>query len=285
MRERDWAGKILFICATFSALVVFLITFYLLREGLGVLNWGFISGMIWNPESDLYGILPTLTSTLIVVAGAVVIAVAIGIPSAIFLAEFAPFWLRNIVKSAVEVITGIPSVVIGLFGVMVIVPFIRDNIGGRNGESILAGWIVLALMIIPNIITISEDAIRAVPTAYREASLALGATKWQTIKNAVLPSAVSGIMASLVLGIGRAIGETMAVLMVIGNPNIPFIPTSIVDQVRTLTSTIAIEFSYVQWGSTHQQALYAMGVVLFIIVMALNFVATFVIRRRLIHEE
>jgi phosphate transport system permease protein len=285
MGERGWAGRILFVCASFSALVVFLITFYLLKEGLGVIGGDFVSGMIWNPESDLYGILPTLASTLIVVAGAVVIAVSVGILSAIFLAEFAPFWLRNIVKSAVEVITGIPSVVIGLFGVMVIVPFIRDYVGGRNGESILAGWIVLALMIIPNIITISEDAIRAVPTAYREASLALGATKWQTIKNAVLPSAISGIMASLVLGIGRAIGETMAVLMVIGNPNIPFLPTSVVDQVRTLTSTIAIEFSYVQWGSKHQQALYAMGVVLFLIVMALNFVATFVIRRRLIHEE
>jgi len=139
-------------------------------------------------------------------------------------------------------------------------------------------------MIIPKIITISEDAIRAVPTDYREASLALGATKWDTIRRAVLPSAISGIMVSLVLGIGRAIGETMAVLMVIGNPNIPFIPTSVVDQVRTFTSTIAIEFGYVQWGSTHQQALYAMGVVLFFIVMALNFVATFVIRRRLIHE-
>ncbi len=285
MRKSDWVGRVLFVCATFSALVVFLITFYLLREGLGVLNWGFLTGMIWNPEADLYGTLPTLVSTLIVVAGAVVIAVAIGIPCAIFLAEFAPFWLRNIVKSTVEAITGIPSVVIGLFGVMVIVPFIRDNIGGRNGESILAGWIVLALMIIPNIITISEDAIRAVPTAYREASLALGATKWDTIRKAVLPSAISGIMASLVLGVGRAIGETMAVLMVIGNPNIPFVPTSVVDQVRTFTSTIAIEFGYVQWGSTHQQALYAMGVVLFIIVMALNFVATFVIRRRLIHEE
>jgi phosphate transport system permease protein len=285
MGKSDWAGRILFVCATFSALVVFLITFYLLREGFGVLNFGFLTGMVWNPESDLYGIIPTLVGTLIVVAGAVVIAIAIGIPSAIFLAEFAPFWLRNIIKSAVEVITGIPSVVIGLFGVMVIVPFIRDNIGGRNGESILAGWIVLALMIIPNIITISEDAIRAVPTAYREASLALGATKWDTIVRAVLPSAISGIMASLVLGIGRAIGETMAVLMVIGNPKIPFIPTSIVDQVRTFTSTIAIEFSYVQWGSTHQQALYAMGVILFFIVMVLNFVATFIIRRRLIHEE
>jgi phosphate transport system permease protein len=284
MGGSDWAGRILFVCASFSAVVVFLITFYLLREGLGVLNWEFLSGMTWNPGVEQFGILPTLVSTLIVVAGAIVIAVSIGIPSAIFLAEFAPFWLRNIIKSSVEVIVGIPSVVIGLFGVMVIVPFIRDYIGGRNGESIIAGWVVLALMIIPNIITISEDAIRAVPSAYKEASLALGATRWETIRRVVLPSATSGIMASLVLGVGRAIGETMAVLMVIGNPNIPFIPTSIVDQVRTLTSTIAIEFGYVQWGSAHQQALYAMGVVLFFIVMALNFVATFIIRRKMLSE-
>jgi len=285
MSKGDWVGRILFVCASFSALVVFLITFYLLREGIGVLNWDFLTGTIWNPSLDLYGILPTLVSTLIVVGGAIVIAVAIAIPCAIFLAEYSPFWLRNIIKSAVEVIVGIPSVVIGLFGVIVIVPFIRDNIGGRNGEGILAGWIILALMIIPNIITISEDALRAVPSAYREASLALGATRWQTMRNVILPNASSGIRASLILGVGRALGETMAVLMVIGNPNIPFFPTSILDQVRTLTSTIAIEFSYVTWGSPHQQALYAMGVVLFFIIMVLNFVATFVIRKKVIAGE
>jgi phosphate transport system permease protein len=285
MRKNDWVERLLLICASISAIVVFLITFYLLREGIGVLNWDFLTGMTWNPNLNLFGIFPTLVSTLIVVAGAVFIAVAIAIPCAIFLAEYAPFWLRNIIKSAVEVIVGIPSVVIGLFGVIVIVPFIRDYVGGRNGEGILAGWIILALMIIPSIITISEDALRAVPSAYREASLALGATRWQTMRNILLPSASSGIRASLILGVGRALGETMAVLMVIGNPNIPFIPTSVLDQVRTLTSTIAIEFSYVSWGSQHQQALYAMGVVLFFIVMALNFVATFVIRKKVISGE
>jgi len=285
MRKSDWVGRLLFVCTSISALVVFLIIFYLLREGIGVLNWDFLTGMTWNPNLNLFGIFPTLVSTLIVVAGAVVIAVAIAIPCAIFLAEYAPFWLRNIIKSAVEVIVGIPSVVIGLFGAIVIVPFIRDYIGGRNGEGILAGWIILALMIIPNIITISEDALRAVPSAYREASLALGATRWQTMMKVLLPSASSGIRASLILGVGRALGETMAVLMVIGNPNIPFLPATVLDQVRTLTSTIAIEFSYVSWGSQHQQALYAMGVVLFFIVMALNFVATFVIRKKVIAGE
>ncbi len=166
---------------------------------------------------------------------------------------------------------------------MIIVPFIRNNIGGR-GESILAGWIVLAFMILPNLITIAEDSIRAVPRAYREASLAMGATKWQTVWNVVLPSASSGIRTALVLGIGRAMGETMAVLMVVGNPETPWIPVSILDRVRVLTSTIAIEFSYTEWGSPHQHALFAIGVVLFFMVTVLNFVATFVIKGKNIHE-
>ncbi|MBN2335602.1 phosphate ABC transporter permease subunit PstC [Candidatus Bathyarchaeota archaeon] len=279
MRSGDVIGKILFLCASFSAVVVFLITFFLLREGIRVLNWGFITGMTWSPHRDLFGILPTLVGTVYVVAGAVVIATAIGVPTAIYLAEFAPFWLRNIVKSTVEVIVGIPSVVIGFFGLMVLVPFIRNNIGGR-GESILAGWIVLAFMILPNLITIAEDSLRAVPRAYREASLALGATRWQTVRNVVLPTAASGIRTALVLGVGRAMGETMAVLMVVGNPETPWIPTGVLDRVRMLTSTIAIEYSYAEWGSSHQYALFAIGVVLFFMVTALNFIATFVIRRR-----
>ena len=273
----------MFLCASFSAVIVFLITLFLLQEGIKVLNWDFITGMIWSPHKGLFGIFPTMVGTVYVVAGAIILATAIGIPSAIFLSEFSPFWLRNIIKSCDEVITGIPSVVIGFFGIMVIVPFIRDNIGGR-GESILAGWIVLSFMILPNLITISEDSLRAVPGAYREASLALGATKWQTVRNVVLPSASSGIRAALILGVGRAMGETMAVLMVVGNPETPWIPTGILDRVRVLTSTIAIEFSYAEWGSPHQYALFAIGVVLFFMVTILNFLATFVIRRGNIHE-
>jgi phosphate transport system permease protein len=279
MRNGDMVSRMLFLCASLSAVIVFLITTFLLREGIKVLNPGFLFGMTWSPHRGLYGIFPTIVGTLCVVAGAVVIATVIGIPSAIFLSEFSPFWVRNIVKSSVEVIVGIPSVVIGFFGLTVLVPFIRDHIGGR-GESILAGWIVLAFMILPNLITIAEDSLRAVPRSYREASLALGATKWQTVRNVVLPSASSGIRAALVLGVGRAMGETMAVLMVVGNPETPWIPTGILDRVRMLTSTIAIEFSYAEWGSTHQHALFAIGVVLFLMVTALNFIATFVIRRK-----
>jgi len=278
MRSGDVVSKVLFLCASLSAIIVFLITAFLLREGIKVLTPGFLFGMTWSPHRGLFGIFPTIVGTLCVVTGAVIIATAIGIPSAIFLSEFSPFWVRNIIKSSVEVIAGIPSVVIGFFGLTVLVPFIRDHVGGR-GESILAGWIVLAFMILPNLITIAEDSLRAVPRSYREASLALGATRWQTVRNVVLPSASSGIRAALVLGVGRAMGETMAVLMVVGNPETPWIPTGILDRVRMLTSTIAIEFSYAEWGSTHQHALFAIGVVLFFMVTALNFIATFVIRR------
>ena len=279
MRSGDVVSKVLFLCASLSAIIVFLITAFLLREGIKVLTPGFLFGMTWSPHRGLFGIFPTIVGTLCVVTGAVIIATAIGIPSAIFLSEFSPFWVRNIIKSSVEVIAGIPSVVIGFFGLTVLVPFIRDHIGGR-GESILAGWIVLAFMILPNLITIAEDSLRAVPRSYREASLALGATKWQTVRNVVLPSASSGIRAALVLGVGRAMGETMAVLMVVGNPETPWIPTGILDRVRMLTSTIVIEFSYAEWGSTHQHALFAIGVVLFFMVTALNLIATFVIRRK-----
>jgi len=279
MRTGDMVSRILFLCASLSAVIVFLITAFLLQEGIKVLTPGFLFGMTWSPHRELFGIFPTIVGTLGVVVGAVVIATVIGIPSSIFLSEFSPFWVRNIIKSSVEVIVGIPSVVIGFFGLTVLVPFIRDHVGGR-GESILAGWIVLAFMILPNLITIAEDSLRAVPRSYREASLALGATKWQTVRNVVLPSASSGIRAALVLGVGRAMGETMAVLMVVGNPETPWIPTGILDRVRMLTSTIAIEFSYAEWGSTHQHALFAIGVVLFFMVAALNFIATFVIRRR-----
>jgi len=278
MRSGDVVSKVLFLCASLSAVIVFLITAFLLREGIKVLTPGFLFGMTWSPHRGLFGIFPTIVGTLCVVTGAVIIATAIGIPSAIFLSEFSPFWVRNIIKSSVEVIAGIPSVVIGFFGLTVLVPFIRDHVGGR-GESILAGWIVLAFMMLPNLITIAEDSLRAVPRSYREASLALGATRWQTVRNVVLPSASSGIRAALVLGVGRAMGETMAVLMVVGNPETPWIPTGILDRVRMLTSTIAIEFSYAEWGSTHQHALFAIGVVLFFMVTALNFIATFVIRR------
>lgn len=279
MKKESIIGKMLFVCASFSAIIVFLIIIFLLREGISALNWDFLTGMVWKPKNDQFGIIPTIVGTLIVSAGAIAISMGVGIPCAIFLAEYSPLWLRNIVKSSVEVLVGIPSVVLGFFGLMVVVPLIRDNLGGR-GESILAAWIILSIMILPNVISISEDTIRSVPREYKEASLALGATRWQTIRNTILPIASPGIRVAVILGLGRALGETMAVLMVVGNPEVPWIPTSILDRARVLTSTIALEHSYVEWGSPHQYALFAIGVVLFILVMILNFVASFIIKGR-----
>lgn len=277
----DWIiRKILFAFASVSTIIVFLITIFMLREGVFALNWDFLTGMVWSPHKGQFGIFPTIVGTLFVVSGAIAISVAIGVPCAIYLAEYSPFWLRNVIKSSVEVLSGIPSVVLGFFGLLVLVPLIRDNIGGK-GESILAAWIILAIMILPHIISLSEDALRAIPKEYKDASLALGATKWQTIRRVLLPSASPGIRTAIILGVGRALGETMAVLMVVGNPETPWIPTSILDRARALTSTIAIEISYAEWGSPHQYALFAIGVVLFVMVMALNFIATFVIKGEL----
>jgi len=273
--------KLLFICALSSILIVFFLIGFTIKESLPALALGrdFIVGMTWRPSHAQFGILPIVVSTFIVGIGALAIAAAVGIPTAIYLAEFAPERLRNIIKPSVEMLVGIPSVVLGFFGLMVLVPFIRNNIGGY-GECILAGWMILAIMTLPHVVSISEDAIRAVPRTYKEASLALGATPLQTIRKAILPSARSGILASLILGMGNAIGETMAVLMVIGNPSIPWIPTSVLEPVRVLTSTIIIEISYVVWGSMHQHALFALGVILFIIVAVLNVITTTILREK-----
>ncbi|MBN1762064.1 MAG: phosphate ABC transporter permease subunit PstC [Methanomicrobia archaeon] len=272
--------KLLFICALSSILIVFFIIAFILKEGFPALTLGgdFIAGMTWRPSRNQFGILPIVISTFIVGIGALAIAAAIGIPAAIYLAELSPEWFRNIIKPSIEMLVGIPSIVLGFFGLMVLVVFIRDTIGGY-GECILAGWIILSIMTLPHVISISEDSIRAVPEAYKEASLGLGATHLQTIRRVILPHARSGILASLVLGMGNAIGETMAVLMVIGNPNIPWIPTGVLEPVRVLTSTIVIEISYAVWGSIHQHALFALGVVLFIIVALLNAITTAIIRK------
>ncbi|MBN1454663.1 MAG: phosphate ABC transporter permease subunit PstC [Methanomicrobia archaeon] len=272
--------KVLFACALSSILIVLFIVIFIFQEGFPALLLGtrFFFGMTWWPSHDLFGIVPTVVSTFIVGIGALGIAALIGIPTAIYLAEFAPEWMRNIIKPSVEMLVGIPSIVLGFFGLMVLVVAIRDNLGGY-GECILAGWLILAVMTLPHVISISEDSIRAVPRTYKEASLGLGATQLQTIRKVILPHAKSGILASLVLGMGNAIGETMAVLMVIGNPNIPGIPTSVLDSVRVLTSTIVIEHAYVDWGSMHQHALFALGAVLFVIVAILNLLTCAVIRK------
>jgi len=210
-----------------------------------------------------------------VTLGAAVLGVPVGICCSIFLTEFAPAALRNIFRPAIQMLAGIPSVVYGFWGLIFIVPFIRDRLGGP-GLSILAGSVILAIMILPTVISISEVSILSLPRQYKEGALALGMTHWQTIWSVLLPTAKSGIVAAVILGVGRAIGETMAVIMVLGNA--VAIPASILDPVRTLTTNIGIEMGYA--SGEHREALFATGIVLFIIIMILNSVAQYIARKK-----
>ncbi|MDF2956161.1 MAG: ABC-type phosphate transport system [Candidatus Alkanophagales archaeon MCA70_species_2] len=267
--------------ATSAIFIVIFIIIFMLKESFPVfLEYGFdfVFGTLWKPAAGSFGIFPMIVATILVSGLALLIAAPLGVACAIFLAEYAPLLVRNVVKPVVEMLVGIPSVIIGFFGLMVIVPFLRAHLGGY-GLCLLAGGITLAIMTLPHVVSISEDAIRAVPRSYREASLALGATKWTTIRRVILPSAKSGVLAAIILGMGRAVGETMAVLMVVGNPETPWIPTSLLDPVRPLTSTIILEIEYALWGSMHERSLFAIGVVLFVIVAILNLIAVKIIKK------
>ncbi len=270
--------KALFFTALSASIVLFLIAFFIFQQGIPLIfKTGvgrFLFGFKWAPTQGLFGIYPFIIGSFFVTAGALIISVPLGLGCAIFLAEFAPKTLSRILKPIIELLAGIPSVVYGFVGVIVLAPLIRTLLGGP-GLSVMASAIILAIMVLPTIISISYDAICAVPHSYREGSLALGATKWQTITGVVLKAARSGIIASLILGIGRAIGETMAVIMVAGNAL--KIPTSILDPTRTLTSNIALEMAYAT--GDHRQALFATGVILFIIIMLINSVAYIFIKK------
>ncbi len=254
----------LFLFAAFIAVISILLIFlfvgirgFPIISKVGLLN--FIFGMDWTPTEGRFGAFPLIVGSLLVTLGALVIGGPLGVSVAIFLAEIAPDSMRRIVRPAVELLAGIPSVVYGFFGIVVIVPIIRKLVGG-SGFGFLTGSVVLAVMILPTITTLSEDAIRAVPKKYTVGSLGLGATKWQTIRHVVLPVAAQGIISAIILGIGRAIGETMAVLMVLGNA--PIIPTSLSDPMTTMTSVIALDMSYA--SGDHQVALFALGLILFL---------------------
>ncbi|MHB0878300.1 MAG: phosphate ABC transporter permease subunit PstC [Anaerolineae bacterium] len=254
------------------------ITLFILREGLPIIaSQGldrFIFGRVWAPTQGQFGILPMLLGSLWVTFGALVTGVPLGLAVAIFVTDYAPALLAEVLRPAIQLLAGIPSVIYGFIGLKILVPIIRDNLGG-SGLSVLAGAMVLGLMILPNVIAISEDAIRAVPVSYREGSLALGATHWQTLWRVVIPAARSGIVASVVLGMGRAVGETMAVIMVVGNSL--RLPLSPLDAATTLTSNIGLEMGYA--SGAHRQALFATGIVLFVFIMLLNLTAT-AFRRR-----
>ncbi|MCL2137039.1 MAG: phosphate ABC transporter permease subunit PstC [Coriobacteriia bacterium] len=278
LRER-LPGYILFILALSTTLALVLITVFIIANGAPIIaKVGFVKfvfGMTWAPSQGEYGIFPMLLGSVLVTLGAAIIGVPIGICCSIFLAEFAPELLSKVFRPAIQLLAGIPSVVYGFWGLLFIVPFIRTYLGGP-GLSILAGALILAIMILPTIISISEVSIQALPRSYKEGALALGLTHWQTIRSILLPAARSGIVAAVILGIGRAIGETMAVIMVLGNA--VAVPESILDPVRTLTTNIGIEMGYA--SGEHQQALFATGIILFIVIMLLNASAQYITSKK-----
>ncbi len=270
----------IFLVIALSALsVLALITVFIFVKGVpiiakvGLLN--FVFGMKWAPSQGAYGIFPMIVGSVSVTLGAAILGVPVAICCSIFLAEFAPAALRNIFRPAIQLLAGIPSVVYGFWGVLFIVPMIRNHLGGP-GLSILAGSIILAIMILPTIISITEVSLLALPRHYKDGALALGLTHWQTIRSLLLPAAKSGIVAAIILGLGRSIGETMAVIMVLGNA--VALPESILDPVRTLTTNIGIEMGYA--SGEHQQALFATGIVLFVIIMILNATAQYITRKK-----
>ena len=270
VKFKEKSMEIVFLlCACVSIIAVALICVFLFANGLPAMQkigvFDFLTGTKWKPGNDIYGIFPMILGSIYVTAGAIVIGVPIGLLTSIYLAKFCPKWLYKIIKPGVELLAGIPSVVYGFFGLCVIVPLVREYIGG-DGMSILTASILLGIMILPTIINVSEAAIRAVPEKYYQGALALGATHERSVFLTVVPAAKSGIMAAVVLGIGRAIGETMAIIMVCGNQ--ARMPKGILKGIRTLTTNIVMEMGYAT--DLHREALIATGVVLFVFILIIN---------------
>ncbi|MDD4127019.1 MAG: phosphate ABC transporter permease PstA [Methanomicrobium sp.] len=277
---------ILFIAAIFAVLTVFFILIFLLKEAVlafGTISlYDFIFGSVWNPTGSTpqYGTMPLWVGTILVTIGAMVIATPLGIGSAIYLSEIAPSRIRNVIKPAIELLAGIPSVVYGFFGLVILTNWLRVTFDVPSGECWLAGSILLGVMALPTIISVSEDAISAVPSSYKSGSLSLGATHWQTISRVIIPASLSGITAAIILGMGRAIGETMAVLMVTGNAGIiPDPITNVLSPVRTLTGTLGIEMGEVAVNSEHYYALFSVAVLLLAITLAVNIGARVILKR------
>ncbi|MGL5345968.1 MAG: phosphate ABC transporter permease subunit PstC [Peptostreptococcaceae bacterium] len=268
------AKNVFLVSALIAVISLLLIIGFVFYKGLtpfifkGYSFMEFLTGADWVPSSDKFGVAPMIVASIFATIGALVIGVPVGILTAVFIAEVAPKRLAKIISPAVELLAGIPSVLYGVFGLAVIVPAIQSMFNLPKGQSLLAVILVLAVMMLPTIISVSETAIRAVPRAYKEGSLALGASKIETIFKVILPAAKSGILAAVVLGVGRALGETMAVILVAGNS--PVMPGSIMDSVRPLTTNIALEMGYA--FGTHQEMLFATGVVLFTFILILNLV-------------
>jgi len=263
------AHKVFLGAATISVLCLGLIALFIFMEGspalaeVGVVD--FLFGKVWQPEADVYGILPMILATIYGTIGAMIIGIPIGVLTAVFIVEVAPKPVKAMLKPAIDLLAGIPSVVYGFFGLVVILPLITETFGG-SGNSLMAVCIILGIMVLPTIINISATSIRAVPKEYRDGSMALGASKTQTIFKVILPAAKSGIIASIILGVGRAVGETMAVILVAGNS--PIMPNGLLKPVRTMTANIAVEMAYA--FGLHQEALFATGIILLCFIMILN---------------
>src|SRR5665647_225465 len=273
------SGWVFLLIALSALSALALITIFIFVKGIPIIAkvgfFNFVFGMTWAPSQGAFGIFPMIVGSVFVTLGAAILGVPVALCCSIFLAEFAPAALSRMVRPAIQLLAGIPSVVYGFWGLIFVVPAIRTYLGGP-GLSILAGSIILGIMILPTIISISEVSLLSLPRQYKEGAFALGLTHWQTIHSLLLPAAKSGIVSAIILGIGRAIGETMAVIMVLGNA--VAIPESILDPVRTLTTNIGIEMGYA--SGEHQQALFATGIVLLVIIMILNSVAQYVTRKK-----
>jgi phosphate transport system permease protein len=274
----------------YSAIIfVVLIFYFLLQEGLpalGDISLDSLTGTRWYPIEAMYGILPLLSGSLIVTFGAALIAIPFGLGTAIYMSEIAPRWVREILKPLVEILAGLPSVVLGFLGILVVAPYLRVLLNLPTGLSAFTGSLLLGGIAIPTIVSIAEDALDAVPRSYRDASLAMGATQWQTIWMVTLPAARSGVLTAIMLGVGRAIGETMTVLMVTGNA--PVLLTglgTLFSPVRTMTATIAAEMGEVARGSTHYHVLFLIGIILFLISLIVNVAASAVVFRQVKRQE
>ncbi len=276
--------KIIFLCGVLSIIFVGLIFIFLLKEGLALFKFispgGFIFGKSWYPISEpaQLGILPLILGSLMVTLGAAAISIPIGVACAIYIAEVAPAKTKEVLKAGIELLAAIPSVVLGFIGMVTLVPWVKNIFHLPTGLTALSGSIMLAFMAMPTIVSIAEDALYSVPKSYKEGALALGATQWQSIYRVMLPAASSGILAAVMLGLGRVIGETMAVMMITGNAAV--IPQSILVPVRTLTATIAAEMGEAVVGSEHYFALFAVGIVLFVISFAINVTADLFLHKK-----
>ena len=276
--------KLILICGLASIFFVILIFLFLLKEGLSVFKsvtaFQFLFGKQWYPISEppQLGILPLILGSLLVTLGAAIISVPIGVGCAVYIAEIAPSNIKEVLKAGIELLAAIPSVVLGFIGMITLVPWVKNIFHLPTGLTALSGSIILAFMAMPTIVSIAEDALYSIPKSYKEGAFALGATHWQTIHRVMLPAASSGILAAVMLGIGRVIGETMAVMMITGNAAV--IPHTFLQPVRTLTATIAAEMGEAVVGSEHYFALFAIGIVLFIMSFIINVTADLFLHKR-----